>query len=545
MEFFTSAALAMSGISGLTGVLIGWWFAQHLCNKRTEKFATLTEAIKETELKLLDRRAKLKEQHAKFERLSKEVTEKIVDLNQMAKAREAEVAELKTELETQLNKKTQWVEKQERALLDQIATLERQRADVEKQAAQKRSEVETLEKRSNHLLEMEANEKRILEQLTTNTRRHETLTGELEKLEHRLQSLKSTLDLYTRIEDYIEHGMFEEPEYLHDTPDRYQVEIKRIRDEQKSLIKENLAVDLPKGVKIDGSSKTGDAVLSGQARLMLRAFNIECDHLMEKLNPSNFDRTLERIEKIAEGLEKTSVSLVSGITTQYMTIKFEECRLLYEYKLKKAERDEEQRQIREQMREEAKAKAEYDRAIDQAEKEERLYRDLLEKARRQVVDARDEQKQELESKLVILEQQLREAEERGLRAKSMAEQTRRGHVYVVSNIGSFGKNVYKIGLTRRLEPLDRVKELGGASVPFLFDVHAMIFSDDAPAMESALHKHFDDRRVNAINRRKEFFHVSLETIRDAVTEISGAEAEFYTTAAADEYYETLRLQGAQ
>src|SRR5690606_16842858 len=131
---------------------------------------------------------------------------------------------------------------------------------------------------------------------------------------------------------------------------------------------------------------------------------------------------------------------------------------------------------------------------------------------------------------------------KGERAKSLAEQTRRGHVYVISNIGSFGENVYKIGMTRRLDPLDRVKELGDASVPFYFDVHAIIFADDAPALETALHRKFRPHRVNAVNLRKEFFRIDLKHIQKAVEELSDEEADFTTTIAAEEYFETKRLR---
>ena len=138
-----------------------------------------------------------------------------------------------------------------------------------------------------------------------------------------------------------------------------------------------------------------------------------------------------------------------------------------------------------------------------------------------------------------------EAEAKEQRAKSMAEQTRRGHVYIISNLGSFGDDVYKIGLTRRLDPLDRVKELGDASVPFPFDVHAMIYVDDAPAMETALHREFSNARVNAVNLRKEFFRTDLLSIKNAVERIAGMEADFKMTILAEEYYESRRLQGKQ
>ena len=139
----------------------------------------------------------------------------------------------------------------------------------------------------------------------------------------------------------------------------------------------------------------------------------------------------------------------------------------------------------------------YERAIAAAEKEERMYQNLLDKARKELSDASENERDELKVKISLLEEQLIEAKEKEARAKNMAEQTRRGHVYIISNIGSFGDGVHKIGLTRRLDPLDRVKELGDASVPFLFDVHAIIYNEDAPALESALHKRFNHRRVNA------------------------------------------------
>ena len=126
---------------------------------------------------------------------------------------------------------------------------------------------------------------------------------------------------------------------------------------------------------------------------------------------------------------------------------------------------------------------------------------------------------------------------------SRAELTRSGHVYVVSNIGSFGENVYKIGLTRRLEPEDRIRELGDASVPFPFDIHAMVFSEDAPGLEQTLHREFDDRRVNLVNTRKEFFAVSLPEIESAAQE--HGTVEFTLAADAEQYRKTLALREAK
>jgi hypothetical protein len=140
-----------------------------------------------------------------------------------------------------------------------------------------------------------------------------------------------------------------------------------------------------------------------------------------------------------------------------------------------------------------------------------------------------------------MRQELIEAEARNERAKSMAQQTRAGHVYIISNRGSFGDQVFKIGMTRRLEPLDRIKELSDASVPFSFDVHAMIYSDDAPTLEHDLHTHFDDLRLNKVNFRKEFFRVPLDQVRGFVTE-RGLQASFTLLAQAREYHETQAIE---
>ncbi len=142
-----------------------------------------------------------------------------------------------------------------------------------------------------------------------------------------------------------------------------------------------------------------------------------------------------------------------------------------------------------------------------------------------------------------LSEKLRQAEERSQRALSMAQPTKRGYVYIISNVGSFGSDVYKIGLTRRLEPLDQVRELGDSSVPFEFDVHALIFSEDAPALETQLHKHFVLTQMNKVNYRKEFFRVDIGHVRDEVEKL-GLNAKWTLTAAAREYRETLAIERA-
>ena len=207
----------------------------------------------------------------------------------------------------------------------------------------------------------------------------------------------------------------------------------------------------------------------------------------------------------------------------------------------RSQEQEEQRQIREQIREEEKARREYEKAIKDAEKEELTLKRLIEKAEFQVARANEEQKLLFQQQLEELQGKLIFAEEKNQRAISMAQQTKSGNVYVISNVGSFGEDVYKIGMTRRLEPLDRVRELGDASVPFEFDVHAMIYADDAPALERQLHKKFLRSQVNKINPRKEFFRLGINDIKNYIDHI-GITCKWTLAAEAKQYRETAKLE---
>ncbi len=231
------------------------------------------------------------------------------------------------------------------------------------------------------------------------------------------------------------------------------------------------------------------------------------------------------------------------IQEEYLDSRLEELKWAVAVQKLKEKTREEQRAIREQIREEERARKEIDRAIKQAEREEELVNKAIARIKKQFEEASEAEKARLEAQLVDLNAKLVEAEEKSKKAISMAQQTKKGHVYIISNVGSFGEDVYKIGLTRRLDPNERVRELGDASVPFPFDVHAMVASDDAPSLESALHRRFLERQVNKVNKRKEFFRVSLKELREAADEL-GLEASWTLMAEAAQYRETLALEQA-
>jgi hypothetical protein len=275
---------------------------------------------------------------------------------------------------------------------------------------------------------------------------------------------------------------------------------------------------------------------------VLSAFNGKVDSILARLKPANQGKLIQEIKDIyALTNHNGEVFRSARIHEEYLDARLEELKWAVAVQRIKEREREEQRAIREKMREEQRARKEIERAIKQAEREEETITRAIEHARLEYESAKAEDRAAYEAKLQDLAQQLREAEEKNQRAVSMAQQTKRGNVYIISNVGSFGEDVYKIGLTRRLEPMDRVRELGSASVPFSFDVHAMIPSEDAPALEAALHRRFLQYQVNKVNRRKEFFRLKLRDIRDVIDELV-SEVRWTMAAEAREYHDSLDVE---
>lgn len=277
---------------------------------------------------------------------------------------------------------------------------------------------------------------------------------------------------------------------------------------------------------------------------VLDAFNGKVDSILSRVKKDNHGTLKQMILDAFELVNNNGKAFRNAvITQQYLDSRLAELKWAVVAQELKWEEQEEQRRIKEQLREEERARREYEKAIKEAQKNEETLKRLIEKAQAEVEHANAEQKQQYEDKLKDLEQKLVDAEEKNKRALSMAQQTRSGNVYIISNIGSFGEDVYKIGLTRRLEPIDRIRELGDASVPFEFDVHAMIFSEDAPTLEKNLHKKFIRMQMNKVNPRKEFFKVTLKEIREELDKLS-INIKWTMTAEAKQYRESLALDRA-
>lgn len=283
------------------------------------------------------------------------------------------------------------------------------------------------------------------------------------------------------------------------------------------------------------------SVINANVKQILRCFNSEAAAIIKNVTTRNIDSARSKIIKSFEMLNRIFAPDGVELNRPLLEIKLEQLNCMYGNQVMAEREKEEQRAIREQMLEEEKVRREIEREKAKLDKEERQFKNEIQKLMTYLHKADDIEKQlyvdkikELEAKLGLLEQDRKNVLDR-------EQNTRAGFVYVISNIGSFGENVYKIGMTRRLEPMDRIKELSSASVPFEFDVHAMIFSEDAPALETALHRQFDDRRINLVNSRKEFFRVSLSEIEKVVKENHNATVTFTAVAKAEEYRQTVRL----
>ncbi len=375
---------------------------------------------------------------------------------------------------------------------------------------------------------------------------NQALTNENQKLKQTGRAIReAVVKLKTQLaslEDDQEMGEFGlyEPKYDFGTSERYKAELNTIRQKQKQIIRDNNAILWGTEWTVHGSKAKGQSMMKQRTKLTLYAFNGECDSLILKVKYNNFERIRDRIYKTYESINKLSKTENCAINPDYLNLKIEELHLAYEYQEKLQAEKEEQRRIREEMREEQRAQRDLEKLQRDAKKEEARYQKALAKAREEMAQATGEQHTALQMEIERLNTMLAEAQEKQERAISQAQMTKSGHVYIISNVGSFGENVYKIGMTRRLEPLDRVRELGDASVPFLFDVHAIIYADDAPALESLLHQMLDAKRVNLVNPRKEFFKVSLKEIVDIVQANHG-EVEFTLKAEAAEYRQTRAI----
>ena len=349
-----------------------------------------------------------------------------------------------------------------------------------------------------------------------------------------LNSLNAQI-IQTQEETLLQSFGLYRPTYAFATSDAYKSRLEDIRNIQKVMIKNGTAATGATSWAVNGNAAQGKKMVEDMKKLLLRAFNSECDGLIENVKYTNFDSILKRITASRDSISKLGKIMSISISKEYFSAKVEELKLALEYQIKQQEEKEEAKRAREELREQAKLSKEIEAARKKIEKERAHYQNALKTIQVQLLSCSAEERNALLEKQSEYELQIGDLDKAKQEVDYREANQKAGYVYVISNIGAFGENVYKIGMTRRLDPMERIDELGDASVPFDFDVHAMIFCEDAPALENALHKAFENRKINMVNPRREFFRVSLDEIEAVVKNNYDQTVEFVRIPPAEQY----------
>lgn len=415
-----------------------------------------------------------------------------------------------------------------------------QREQLLSEATHASAQIQVLEETAREIGAMDAADRKLfianLDSLIA-TRRGEIRTSELELNVARdeTEHLKSqVLDLQAAI-DINDYGLynFENP-----AQDSLQLgeQLKHLQGEIKQMVRDKRAAFGAQNFTLNGSIPQGRKMVNDMTKLLLRAFNAEAENCVKTVRAGRLQIAESRIDKSAAAVERLGKTMDIVISDQYILLRKQELRLTHQHLAALRAAKEEERAERERQRDDERAKKEFELAKAKQMKEVRHFEAALEQLRSSGDLAGA---QAVEMQLVAAKELLDDLRER-------MTQTRAGHVYVISNVGAFGQNMVKIGMTRRMNPDDRIRELGDASVPFLFDQHAMIFSPDAYGLETALHQYFADRRVNLVNMRREYFYATPSEVKEALQQIGDAHVlEFREAWSAPEYTQSQVLREAQ
>lgn len=368
---------------------------------------------------------------------------------------------------------------------------------------------------------------------------YSSLSNEINILTKEKISISKEIHLLNNELEYIDLG-FTKPLFDYDTSEVFKKELLKIKNEQKKLVSSRKAIDAPKKMWLDGSLTKGKQRLKKDINNTLKTFNSDCDTIISKVKYNNLETIESRIKKSFSTLNKLNLDLEIKIKEDYLNLKLKELHLTYGQELKIQEEKEAKRIEKEILREEKRLMKELEEKRLSIIKERTHYTNELNNLSHLL--EKDPSNNDILEKIKEFEVKIQEIEN-SLKDIDYRENNKRaGYVYIISNIGSFGENVFKIGMTRRLDPLDRVRELGDASVPFQFDVHALIFSEDAPSLENAIHKSLEDKKVNMKNSRKEFFNVTIEEIEKIVKENFSKTVEFVYKPEAEQYNQSLLIK---
>ncbi|WEV51636.1 DUF4041 domain-containing protein [Lactobacillus sp. ESL0731] len=379
-------------------------------------------------------------------------------------------------------------------------------------------------------------------ELTIKTIKQSRLNETIDSLNKKIKNLNSEIiDLSDEV-TYESYGLYK-PHYDFVDSVKYKDKLSKVRNQQKILIHNNIAGRIFKPMTLDGSETKGKSLQKKNIKQLLRTFNGECEAAINKVTKSNIATVEKKINSSFTQLNKLNEPNGVYLNEDYLNSKLDEAHIALEYALKKEAEKEELREQREREREEKKLQREIASERAKYEKDETHFSQAKDRISKKLESTSDtaevlalkHELQELQDKLDNIRKQKEKLEDRAANLTA-------GYVYIISNIGSFGKDVYKIGVTRRLEPMDRINELGSASVPFKFDVNALVFSDDAFKLEAELHRRFDNERVNRVNKRKEYFKIPMDELKKVLNEHKELTFNFNEYPDAYEYRDTLYIE---
>lgn len=359
--------------------------------------------------------------------------------------------------------------------------------------------------------------------------------------ERKLKSIQSSIISEEEEALYQSYGLYKN-KYCYPNSATYKIEIANCNHEQSFLIKSGTAVHSEEDITFGDSTKPINAKF---AKMYISYFNAVCENCLLTLTFANYQVKREKIKKTFNDINSLFPELLISVSDQYLDSKLEELDLVYELKRQEEIEKEQIKSEKARQREDAWVRRQLKEEKAKLEKERQHYSMQLKLCREQLKMGNHSDDESIKNKI---DSHLMELERIDSLLSDIDYRTineRAGYVYIISNIGSFGENIYKIGMSRRLDPLERIDELSSASVPFRFDVHAMIFSDDAYALENALHSAFESKRVNMVNGRKEFYRVTLEEIEAVVKDNFDDTVVFTRIPEASQYRESIRMRSAK
>jgi hypothetical protein len=333
-----------------------------------------------------------------------------------------------------------------------------------------------------------------------------------------------------------------EPKFKMSASHEYKTRLDTVRERQKAMVKGGIAATGNLGWEVNGSKAEGRKLVNDMIKLVLRSFNNEADYCVDNVKFDNISLGEKRVRQSFEACNKLGRVMTVRLADEYLDLKLDELRLSHEYQIKKQEEKEEAKRVREELREQQKLEQEIRAAREKIAKERKHFTAALRDLNTRLENCKDDEDRALLATKIAEVEEGRAALDNEEKVIDYREQNAKaGYVYVISNIGAFGEGVYKIGMTRRLDPIERIDELGDASVPFWFDVHALVFSENAPALEAKLHECFASGRLNKVNGRKEFFRADIKEIEAVIRANYDAVVEVTREAPAEQYRESLRM----